>query len=270
MLRDRVVTAAILVVAFLILVYFASALMWASACIVVTAAAANEWGRLAGLVNRNAYYFAAVAALLSSAIVLIGTTHIYLMTVTLGGAFWIFVAPFWLYSRTAMRGRCRLLIAGVVVLTATCTALISLREINPNALLAVMAIVWLSDTVAFFGGRRFGKRKLAAGISPGKSWEGVWCALAAVSGYACVWWVFHPDSLPDMVRLIPGLPWAAILLWVLIAGFGIVGDLVESQLKRIAGAKDSGSCLPGHGGILDRIDALTAALPLAAFLYLIR
>ena len=133
-----------------------------------------------------------------------------------------------------------------------------------------MAIIWISDTVAFFSGRSFGRRKLAAGISPGKSWEGVWFALLAVAIYACAWWVFSPETLPPWVVHAPASLWLTIGMWMLLAAFGIVGDLVESQLKRVAGVKDSGRCLPGHGGILDRIDALTAALPLASCLYLIK
>lgn len=268
MLRKRVVTATILIASFLALAYLATPVAWASACIAVTAVAAMEWGRLAGLSPRSQYMFAGVITVLSCAIALAGNSRVFLATAVIGSAFWIFVAPFWLRRRSAMQGKLRLLVAGVAVLSATCASLICLREINPSTLLGVMAIIWISDTVAFFSGRRFGRRKLAVSISPGKTWEGAWCALIAVALYACVWWTLSPETLPEVVLRAPGSLGLTVGIWVLLAMFGIAGDLMESQLKRIAGVKDSGTCLPGHGGVLDRVDALTAALPLAACLYL--
>jgi phosphatidate cytidylyltransferase len=135
----------------------------------------------------------------------------------------------------------------------------------------LMAIVWVADTAAYFAGRRFGKRKLAPAISPGKTWEGVYGALIAVAVYALALLPFAAEAgysapiLPTSV-----IAWVALVL--ALAGLSIVGDLFESQLKRNRGVKDSGRLLPGHGGVLDRIDALLAALPPAALIahYLIR
>ena len=269
MIRDRVVTATILVVAFVALLYFAPPVVWAATCVVVAGAAAQEWGRLASLGRLHLSIFSAVVILFSSGIAIYGSSKAYLLIAGLGSAFWILVAPFWLRDRAAMQAKHRVVIAGLAVLPATCVALISLHQINPNALLGVMAIIWISDTVAFFAGRRFGRRKLASTISPGKSWEGVWFAFAAVIIYACAWWRFSPETLPALLSNAPGSLGFTIALWAIIAALGVVGDLLESQLKRIAGVKDSGNCLPGHGGILDRVDALTAALPFAACIYLI-
>jgi phosphatidate cytidylyltransferase len=124
---------------------------------------------------------------------------------------------------------------------------------------------------AYFAGRRFGKRKLAPSISPGKTWEGVYGALVAVAVYALVLLAFA-EGAGYSVPIFPSgaIVWVALVL--ALAGVSIVGDLFESQLKRHHGVKDSGKLLPGHGGVLDRIDALLAALPPAALIshYLIR
>jgi phosphatidate cytidylyltransferase len=134
-----------------------------------------------------------------------------------------------------------------------------------------MAIVWVADSAAYFAGRRFGKRRLAPAISPGKTWEGVYGALIAVAVYALALLPFA-EGAGYSAAIVP----ASVIAWVALAmalvGLSIVGDLFESQLKRNRGVKDSGKLLPGHGGVLDRIDALLAALPPAALIahYLIR
>jgi phosphatidate cytidylyltransferase len=134
-----------------------------------------------------------------------------------------------------------------------------------------MAIVWVADSAAYFAGRRFGKRKLAPAISPGKTWEGVYGALIAVAVYALALLPFA-EGAGYSAAIVP----VSVIAWVALAlalmSLSIVGDLFESQLKRNRGVKDSGKLLPGHGGVLDRIDALLAALPPAALIahYLIR
>jgi phosphatidate cytidylyltransferase len=129
-----------------------------------------------------------------------------------------------------------------------------LRAIDPLLLLGFMATVWISDSAAYFTGRALGKHKLAPDISPSKTWEGVAGALVAVSIYALTWSYIVGEEAHGML-LVP-------LLLVLVM-MGVIGDLFESLMKRHAGVKDSGNILPGHGGILDRIDALTSTLPIA-------
>jgi phosphatidate cytidylyltransferase len=120
-----------------------------------------------------------------------------------------------------------------------------------------MGIVWVADTAAYFAGRKYGKTKLAPSISPGKTWEGVAGAIFGVSIYVTLVWTFSDEFA--RLQILP-----AMLLtswwWVVLA---VMGDLFESAIKRQAGVKDSGALLPGHGGLLDRIDALTSTLPLA-------
>jgi phosphatidate cytidylyltransferase len=141
---------------------------------------------------------------------------------------------------------------------------------SPVYLLSVMAIVWVADIGAYFSGKAFGKRKLAPSISPGKSWEGAIgggiavLVLGALSVVAGLPWL--QDTF--VVHLQSKLGWGATLgILVVLTAASVVGDLFESQLKRRAGVKDSSNLLPGHGGVLDRIDALVPVLPLAALIY---
>jgi phosphatidate cytidylyltransferase len=151
--------------------------------------------------------------------------------------------------------------AGVIVLLAAWVAIVALHARSPWLVLAAMAIVWIADIAAYFAGRRFGRRKLAPAISPGKTWEGVWGALGAVAVYALVLAAAAPAA---MVPAGPAATLALVAFLPLVAAISVVGDLYESLLKRQAGVKDSGALLPGHGGVLDRVDALLAAMPFAA------
>jgi phosphatidate cytidylyltransferase len=132
-------------------------------------------------------------------------------------------------------------------------------QMPPTRLLLALGVVWVADTAAYFVGRRFGRRKLAPQVSPGKTWAGVWGAAGAVVVYWIVVWAVAPAG---NVHLASGL-----VLALLITLLSIVGDLFESWMKRVAGVKDSGELLPGHGGLLDRVDGLTATLPLAALYF---
>jgi len=145
---------------------------------------------------------------------------------------------------------------GWLVLLPACLSLYQLRAMDPLLLLGFMGVVWVSDSVAYFIGRAYGKHKLAPRISPGKTWEGVAAALIGVLVYALIWFYSVHKDQALVGWLIP--------LLLLLAVLGIVGDLYESLLKRQAGVKDSGTILPGHGGVLDRIDALLPVLPVAA------
>ncbi|WP_305821461.1 phosphatidate cytidylyltransferase [Massilia brevitalea] len=156
-----------------------------------------------------------------------------------------------------------------VSLVGCFAAIVALYAYSPLYLLSVLAIVWAADIFAYFSGKAFGKRKLAPSISPGKSWEGAIGGGIAVLVIATLVIVFAGDSLANTfpVRVQASLGWAATwAILVLVAAASVVGDLFESQLKRRAGMKDSSNLLPGHGGVLDRIDALVPVLPLAALI----
>jgi phosphatidate cytidylyltransferase len=159
---------------------------------------------------------------------------------------------------------------GVFALWAAWMALAQMRSVSINLLLSALCLVWMADVAAYFGGRAFGKRKLAPSISPGKSWEGVWSGVVGVLVLAGLWLVLdshHPNWIdgPSLyTRLMQSLGVAGLVVAaVLLCGLSVVGDLVESLVKRAAGAKDSSRLLPGHGGVLDRVDALLPVLPVA-------
>jgi phosphatidate cytidylyltransferase len=156
-----------------------------------------------------------------------------------------------------------------VALVGCFAAIAALFAYSPLYLLSVMAIVWAADIFAYFSGKAFGKNKLAPSISPGKSWEGAIGGGIAVLVIATLVIVFGGEALANTfpVRVQASLGWAVTYaILILIVAASIVGDLFESQLKRRAGMKDSSKLLPGHGGVLDRIDALVPVLPLAALI----
>jgi phosphatidate cytidylyltransferase len=156
-----------------------------------------------------------------------------------------------------------------VALVGCFAAIAALFAYSPLYLLSVMTIVWAADIFAYFSGKAFGKNKLAPSISPGKSWEGAIGGGIAVLVIASLVILFGGDALANTfpVRVQASLGWAATFaILILIVAASIVGDLFESQLKRRAGMKDSSNLLPGHGGVLDRIDALVPVLPLAALI----
>ena len=149
-------------------------------------------------------------------------------------------------------------------------ALAQARTIGINFLLSVLCVVWVADIFAYFAGRAFGRRKLAPGISPGKSWEGVWGGMAGVVVLAFAWVAADAQfqaTVPSLYTRLAGAGgWLVLLAALFLAAMSVVGDLVESLIKRSAGAKDSSGLLPGHGGVLDRVDALLPTLPLAMML----
>jgi len=157
---------------------------------------------------------------------------------------------------------------GVVALWLAWLAVAHARTLSVNFLLSVLCLVWMADIAAYFGGRAWGRAKLAPAISPGKSWAGVWSGIAGVLVLAAFWmWLDRRmgfDGASLYTRLFTNLGGLGMALaLVLLCALSVVGDLVESLVKRAAGAKDSSQLLPGHGGVLDRVDALLPTLPAA-------
>ncbi|HEY6864884.1 MAG TPA: phosphatidate cytidylyltransferase [Burkholderiales bacterium] len=266
MMTTRILTAAALIAVVVAALFFLPRTGWLVLAAIMLAQGAWEWGGLArlGAAARAIYTMALVIALLWLAYDPdpVSTRWAYYVA----AVFWVIVAPWWLWRRPAFGGPGAPLAAGVVVLVPAFLALVLLRDDGgPLALLALMMSIWISDTAALFAGRRFGRRKLAPEVSPGKTWEGVYGALVAVAVYgALTGWGFMRSGL---IAPRASLFWSWILMLLAIAAAGVVGDLFESQMKRAAGVKDSGNLLPGHGGWLDRIDAQTAALPVAALIF---
>ncbi|MGH8619255.1 MAG: phosphatidate cytidylyltransferase [Burkholderiales bacterium] len=260
MLGQRVLTAVVLLAAFVAALWWLPRLAWGGLLAVVVACAAAEWGRLAGLAPRaNRVYALAIAA--AAVALLLGVPeqggYAQSAPLFLNTTFWILVALPVLARPSRPLTRAQVLLCGAVVLIPTYWACVLLHA-HPRGMLIVLCVVWIADTAAYFCGRRWGRRKLAPAISPGKTWEGVAGAMLAVAVYA---WAMQPWVAQDFPPL-AGARWVALAF--ALATLGIIGDLFESWLKRRAQVKDSGRLLPGHGGVLDRLDALTAALPLAA------
>jgi phosphatidate cytidylyltransferase len=245
---------------------------WIGFCAVMLGAAGWEWGGLAALARSACWLYAGCLILLFVSPLVFapsgpGALYAPLWVYGASAVFWIFLAPLWIWRREHAIGRELLLAMGIVMLVPAFAALVELRDSHPALLLAVLATVWISDTAAYFVGRRFGKRKLAPSISPGKTWEGVAGALVAVALYALAWAGLGAPENPWIGGARPA-PTGLLVVLLGLAVVGIVGDLFESLIKRQAGVKDSGTLLPGHGGMLDRIDAPVAMLPLAVLAFM--
>jgi phosphatidate cytidylyltransferase len=159
-------------------------------------------------------------------------------------------------------------VLGLAMLWVAWLAIAHARHLGLNFILSVFCLVWMADIAAYFGGRAFGRRKLAPTISPGKSWEGVWSGVAGVIALAFLWrWIdaSQPVDSPSLYSRLAAAWGVAGMIGgvVLLAAMSVVGDLFESLVKRAAGAKDSSNLLPGHGGVLDRVDALLPVFPIA-------
>ncbi|MDH4181249.1 MAG: phosphatidate cytidylyltransferase [Betaproteobacteria bacterium] len=267
-LSRRVATALVLVALVLAALFALPPAGWALAVLVFVLLGALEWSRLCALSPAGRLAFLSVIALAALALLYApaaGFAHgfpdaVVYVACGAGAAFWLAVAPRWLAAGWPFAGMAGAA-AGVIVLLAAWVAIVALHARSPWLVLAAMAIVWIADIAAYFAGRRFGRRKLAPAISPGKTWEGVWGALGAVAVYALVLAAAAPAA---MVPAGPAATLALVAFLPLVAAISVVGDLYESLLKRQAGVKDSGALLPGHGGVLDRVDALLAAMPFAA------
>ena len=215
------------------------------------AAGGHEWARLCRLAN--AWLYAVGVALAFGGIYAAGEPAIRL-TYVVAALFWVLAVPLWLARGVNPQPRLALLVAGFLVLVP---AALAFAELPPERVLQVLVLVWAADTAAYFVGRAWGRRKLAPAVSPSKTWEGAWGGIAGAVAYAIIGGTFLSG-----VGAWPVYAVVAVLLGVI----SIVGDLFESAAKRQAGVKDSGTLLPGHGGILDRVDSATAVLPIAALL----
>src|SRR3989344_486975 len=260
MLRTRILTAIVLILSFLAALFLLPNLYWSLLMLAAISIGAWEWATLAKFSSliRNGYVLVTIASGLAITFAAdIGLPDLQARSMFYGilaaALFWILFAPIFLISRYQIKSLLGLAVLGWLVLLPTWLALVSLHQISPFLLLVVMATVWIADSAAYFAGKRYGKRKLAQDISPGKTWEGVWGAWLAVGIYGlglCLFFGFNY--------------WIIVGLWG-ITVLSVIGDLLESLIKRQAGVKDSSDLLPGHGGLLDRIDGLTSSLPLVVF-----
>jgi phosphatidate cytidylyltransferase len=267
----RVITALAMMPIVLGMLFLAGRAVWALFALAIVLLACWEWSRMCGLTRGAQSAYLAVSGAIGGCVWLLylqrvpGDFPAAAMTAFLiAAAFWIFAAPSWLAARLRpSASMCA--VAGWIVAWPMWFALVVLRDSSPWLLLALAALVWVADISAYFAGKRFGRHKLAPAVSPGKTWEGVAGGLVGVALYGAVLCAAagHWDT-PLTPLFAPGHGIPAILAMLGLTAVSIVGDLFESWMKRGAGLKDSSNLLPGHGGILDRVDALTSSLPLAA------
>ena len=272
MLKTRVITALVLVSVLLPAMFLLPQAYWALAVAGVIGIGAWEWGALLGWKPQARIILGVIFGLVCALISLLDPAAIgsgsefhpakvwVVVAYGLAGAFWFLAIPVWLNKKWPVSGFGGLLI-GVIVLFPTWLAMVQLRTLGAGPLLGIFAVVWMADIAAYFSGKAFGKHKLAPSISPGKTLEGAAGAVVGVVIYGIV------------LRQIFSLELMSLPMWILtlvaVTVVSIVGDLYESLLKRNAGIKDSSNILPGHGGVLDRIDSLTSTLPVVALFWLL-
>lgn len=273
MLKQRVLTAIIIVAVFLSALFFLNPFQFSLLTAVVVVYAAWEWSDLSGLsvVSSRIMYTFSTAILLVISAYTLGLSGTGSLNFSVGQSMMAWLAPWWAIALLWVQGypssavlwgsRWMRAIIGYLVLVPAWVALVILMHLPQGAwlILVVVLIVTFADIGAYFSGRAFGKHKLAPNVSPKKTWEGLLGGLVANS----------------MLTLLLGLileldtrRWLMLLGLVMITALvSVLGDLLESMLKRHRGVKDSGNILPGHGGVLDRLDSLTAALPVFTFVF---
>jgi phosphatidate cytidylyltransferase len=261
MLQTRIMTALLLAGSLLAGLFYLplSAMQGVFAGIVMIAA--WEW---AGLLKANGslrLIYACFTGLICLLLWLGNLPDALLQVLWVGSAaFWLLMVPFWLRFKWSLRADFMGACVGWVLLIPSWAAMVFLHQRGVGWLLAAMALVWVADIAAYFFGRLLGRHKLAPTVSPGKTWEGAAGAVIGVLIYVVViaytTGLFAQASYRQLMLV--------ALLVVVLTAISIVGDLFESLVKRQAGVKDSSHLLPGHGGVLDRIDSLTSTLPFAA------
>jgi phosphatidate cytidylyltransferase len=278
MLKQRILTALLMMAVLIPAVFYPDPVVFGVVAAALVSAAAWEWARLNQLGPVMAWTMGAVFALLCLVawcvgLVVMSTPLLWLVV----GGVWVVLSaallrvgvPAWARIAKSLR-----LLGGFFALWAAWLAVVQARVLGINFLFSVLALVWVADVFAYAFGRMLGGRlflqKLAPSISPGKTWEGVAGGMLGVVICAVVWRMLDARGMPDAPSLFSHLHVKGAAFMVLavlfLAAMAVVGDLLESLVKRSAAVKDSSALLPGHGGVLDRIDALLPVLPLAMML----
>jgi len=278
MLKQRVITAVVLLALLLPALFAAKVWPLAALTLVAVAAAGWEWARLNQWQGLAAIGTGALVAVAGAVAWVFGWTQAAPSSAWwLASAIWMFGGAWVLRAGVPAWPRIPRLLRwaiGCVALWSAWLALSCAKAMGTNFLLSVFCLVWVADIAAYFGGRAFGKRKLAPTISPGKSWAGVFSGMLGVLVLALAWIAIDQRVAVDSPSLYTQLQgtwgWVGMLACLaLLSAMSVVGDLFESLVKRAAGAKDSSQLLPGHGGVLDRVDALLPVFPLALALTLV-
>lgn len=261
MLKHRILTALVLIPFVIWSILFASKQGFTYGLAIVLLLATLEWNHFVAFKNKiNAWLFSVVVTFSFLSLEYLAKIEYIQIVIYLSLIWWLLSLPLlfsfplkashWLQQQPAK------IVVGFVMLLSTFLALNLLRNsevYGADYVIYVLFIIWIADSGAYFTGRAWGKRKLLANVSPGKSWEGVYGALLAT--------LITAFFALDLLHITSAQSFYFILLTLVTVVYSVIGDLSESMFKRMAGLKDSGNILPGHGGILDRIDSLTSALP---------
>ena len=259
MLKTRIITAIILIAAFIPALFKLPDAYWALVMLTVTLLALREWAQMVGFSSRQNYVYLLIS--LAIGLYVIGRMlnnnlhHFFYQSLIIFAVvtcFWVLVVPIWFAKQFKLRGLILKALLGWLLMLPLWLALVCAKIVDPKLVLVLLATIWIADSAAYFAGKNFGKHKLAPSISPGKTLEGVAGALICVTAFGAV--LYFSLGINNLA-IFPGL-WIVTLL-------GVAGDLFESMVKRQMNLKDSGSLLPGHGGILDRIDGVIPSLPIA-------
>lgn len=278
MLKQRVLTALIMLAILLPALMYPAPWPFCLLALVFMAAGAWEWGRLNNCSSSLAVWMGCQFVILAAMTWYLGLLERELTSLWIvASGLWVLVSAWllkygvagWLKIPSPLRR-----MGGMLALWLAWLAVCQARIVGLNFLMSVLLLVWAADIFAYFSGRAFGGKfstsKLAPSISPGKSWEGVWGGSVGVLILAAVWVVSDAtlkNTVPSLYSELFRQHWVILLIALLfLTAMSVVGDLVESLIKRSAGAKDSSNLLPGHGGVLDRIDALLPTLPIAMML----
>lgn len=278
MLKQRIVTALLMLAILLPAVFYPKPEVFSGVTVVLIAAAAWEWARM----NQSGPLASLVVAGLCAAVCLLswygGLLYTPLKTLWMvSGSTWVIFGTWLLFRGVSVWSgvpRSLRLAGGVLALWVAWMSVVHARIEGINFLFSILVLVWAADIFAYFAGRalggRFFTRKLAPSISPGKTWEGACGGMLGVIVCAFIWRYMDATFSLGATSLYTRLGVVHVAFMVLallfLATMSIVGDLVESLFKRSAGIKDSSGLLPGHGGVLDRVDALLPILPLAMML----
>jgi len=257
MLKTRLITSLVLFLTIGAAYIYLPPLYWALLVLAVTSIAAWEWAGLSKLNKPFSFIYSGFVLLLGLFVILYTPQLMQIVivwAVLASTIFWLLIVPFLLAFTPTINNRFIMAALGLIVIIPFGLTMIALREINPLLLVVFAMTVWIADSAAYFAGKRFGKHKLAPSISPGKTWEGVLGAFFAISIYA------------SLLSYLTHQSYWFVLVFLGVMALSIMGDLFESMIKRQADVKDSSHLLPGHGGVLDRVDGLTSSLPLVMFL----